>query len=76
MNPIFLGIAMLASVQVTQMPPIPATGSMFKPLVQCKDREVGVLMTLSQMINPDGLATTIFRITSKGAAQPKSIFTI
>ncbi len=71
MSPIFLGLIMLASVQAAQMPPIPAAGSAFKPLVECKDREIGVLMTLSQMINPDGLATTIFRITSKGADQPK-----
>jgi len=71
MNPIFLGLAMLVSVQATQMPPIPAAGSRFKPLVECKDHKIGVLMTLSQMINPDGLATTIFRITSKGATQPK-----
>ena len=71
MSPIFLGLIMLASVQATQMPPIPAAGSQFKPLIECKDREIGVLMTLSQMINPDGLATTLFRITSRGATAPK-----
>ena len=71
MNPIFLGLMMLVSVPATQMPPIPAAGSEFKPMIECKDRELGVLMTLSQMINPDGLATTLFRITSKGVDAPK-----
>jgi len=71
MNSIFLGLAMLISVPMTQMAPIPAAGSEFKSMIECKDRELGVLMTLSQMINPDGVATTIFRITSRGAKAPK-----
>ncbi len=71
MYPMFVGLMMLVTVQAIQMSPIPMAGGLFKPLVECKDRELGVLMTLSQMINPDGLATTLFRITSRGASGPK-----
>jgi len=71
MHPIFLGIVMLVSIQTTPMPPIPAAGSYFKTMIECTDRKLGVLMILSQMINPDGIATTIFRITSRGADKPK-----
>ncbi len=72
MNSIFLGLFMVVTASIQAVPPAPfITGGQFKIMIECKDREMGVLMTLSQWINPGGLASTIFRITSRYQAAPK-----
>ena len=72
MNPIFLGLFMLVTVSTQAVSPAPfLVGGQFKTMIECKDREIGVLMTLSQWISTDGVASTIFRITSKGQTAPR-----
>ncbi len=72
MNSIFLGLFMLVTASIQAVPPAPViAGGRFKILIECKDREMGVLMTLSQWINPGGVASPIFRITARDQAAPK-----
>ena len=72
MSPIFLGLFMLVTVSTQAVSPAPfISGGQFKTMIECKDREIGVLMTLSQWIDPEGVASTIFRITSMGQKAPR-----
>jgi len=72
MYPIFLGLFMLVTVSTQAVPPAPfIAGGQFKTMIECKDREIGVLMTLSQWIDPEGVASTIYRITSTGQNSPR-----
>lgn len=72
MYPIFLGLFMLVTVSTQAVPPAPfLVGGQFKTMIECKDREIGVLMTLSQWIDPEGVASTIYRITSKAQKVPR-----
>jgi len=72
MHPIFLGLFMLVTASIQAVPPAPlVAGGQFKTMIECKDREIGVLMTLSQWIDPEGVASTIYRITSMGQKVPR-----
>ena len=72
MYPIFLGLFMLVTVSTQAVPPAPfIAGGQFKTMIECKDREIGVLMTLSQWIAPTGVASTIYRITTVGQKAPR-----
>ena len=72
MSPIFLGLFMLITASTQAVPPVPfIAGGQFKTIIECKDHELGVLMTLSQWIDIRGIASTIFRITSMGQNGPK-----
>jgi len=70
MYAIFLGLMMLASVATASATvTTELVFAEYKSLIECKDHELGVLMTLSQRIE-DGVPSTVFRITSKGQNVP------